>query len=411
MISYPSKSTYFLLVFLLFFSFISCSQSKSNKSKHTNSVRISNNPNLKITTGADQTNEYLHLLTKKNIAVVANQTSVIFKNNNLYTHLVDSLLSLDIKVSKVFSPEHGFRGNVDAGEKVEDGKDTKTGLPIVSLYGKNKKPSSEQLKNIDVVIFDIQDVGVRFYTYISTLHYIMEACAENNIPLIVLDRPNPNGHYIDGPTLEIEHKSFVGMHPVPLVYGMTIGEYAQMINGEAWLKNKVSCDLTVIPLKNYSHKSEYSLPLRPSPNLPNDKSINLYPSLGFFEGTTINAGRGTENQFQQYGAPFFPKNEFSYSPKPNFGSKYPKHQDSICYGVDLKNTPKLNAVNIEWLVDAYTKTPKNETFFGKTFTIHAGNTTLEEQLKAGLSAKKIHQSWQAKIDEFKFIRKKYLLYN
>ena len=411
MISYPSKSTYFLLVFLLFFSFISCSQSKSNKSKHTNSVRISNNPNLKITTGADQTNEYLHLLTKKNIAVVANQTSVIFKNNNLYTHLVDSLLSLNIKVSKVFSPEHGFRGNVDAGEKVEDGKDTKTGLPIVSLYGKNKKPSSEQLKNIDVVIFDIQDVGVRFYTYISTLHYIMEACAENNIPLIVLDRPNPNGHYIDGPTLEIEHKSFVGMHPVPLVYGMTIGEYAQMINGEAWLKNKVSCDLTVIPLKNYSHKSEYSLPLRPSPNLPNDKSINLYPSLGFFEGTTINAGRGTENQFQQYGAPFFPKNEFSYSPKPNFGSKYPKHQDSICYGVDLKNTPKLNAVNIEWLVDAYTKTPKNETFFGKTFTIHAGNTTLEEQLKAGLSAKKIHQSWQAKIDEFKFIRKKYLLYN
>lgn len=411
MISYPSKSTYFLLVFLLFFSFISCSQSKSNKSKHTNSVRISNNPNLKITTGADQTNEYLHLLTKKNIAVVANQTSVIFKNNNLYTHLVDSLLSLDIKVSKVFSPEHGFRGNVDAGEKVEDGKDTKTGLPIISLYGKNKKPSSEQLKNIDVVIFDIQDVGVRFYTYISTLHYIMEACAENNIPLIVLDRPNPNGHYIDGPTLEIEHKSFVGMHPVPLVYGMTIGEYAQMINGEAWLKNKVSCDLTVIPLKNYSHKSEYSLPLRPSPNLPNDKSINLYPSLGFFEGTTINAGRGTENQFQQYGAPFFPKNEFSYSPKPNIGSKYPKHQDSICYGVDLKNTPKLNAVNIEWLVDAYTKTPKNETFFGKTFTIHAGNTTLEEQLKAGLSAKKIHQSWQAKIDEFKFIRKKYLLYN
>ena len=411
MISYPSKSTYFLLVFLLFFSFISCSQSKSNKSKHTNSVRISNNPNLKITTGADQTNEYLHLLTKKNIAVVANQTSVIFKKNNLYTHLVDSLLSLNIKVSKVFSPEHGFRGNVDAGEKVEDGKDTKTGLPIISLYGKNKKPSSEQLKNIDVVIFDIQDVGVRFYTYISTLHYIMEACAENNIPLIVLDRPNPNGHYIDGPTLEIEHKSFVGMHPVPLVYGMTIGEYAQMINGEAWLKNKVSCDLTVIPLKNYSHKSEYSLPLRPSPNLPNDKSINLYPSLGFFEGTTINAGRGTENQFQQYGAPFFPKNEFSYSPKPNFGSKYPKHQDSICYGVDLKNTPKLNAVNIEWLVDAYTKTPKNETFFGKTFTIHAGNTTLEEQLKAGLSAKKIHQSWQAKIDEFKFIRKKYLLYN
>lgn len=409
MISYSFKSTYFLLVSLFFFSFISCSQSKTQKVNIDNKINEAAN----IQTGAQQTKLYHKLLNKKNIAIIANQTSVIYKDdkNVLYTHLIDSLLSLNISIKKVFSPEHGFRGNVDAGEKVLDGKDAKTGLPIVSLYGKNKKPSDEQLEGIDLVIFDIQDVGVRFYTYISTLHYVMEACAENNIPVIVLDRPNPNGHYIDGPTLEIEHKSFVGMHPIPLVYGMTIGEYAQMINGEKWLKNEVKCDLTVIPLNNYTHKSSYSLNLRPSPNLPNDISINLYPSLGFFEGTTINAGRGTENQFQQYGSPYFPKSDFNYTPQPNFGSKYPKHKDSLCYGVNLKNTPKLSLVNIEWLVDAYNKTPKNQEFFGKTFTIHAGNTTLEEQLKAGLSAKNIHQSWQAKIDEFKIVREKYLLYN
>lgn len=373
---------------------------------------------LEILPGAQQTNLYLKLLATKNIAVVANQTSVIFKAEGLkinnkpnYTHLIDSLVSLNMNVTTVFSPEHGFRGNADAGEKVTDGKDIKTGLPIVSLYGKNKKPSQKQLNNIDVVVFDIQDVGVRFYTYISTLHYVMEACAEKGIPVIVLDRPNPNGHYIDGPTLEIEHKSFVGMHPVPLVYGMTIGEYAQMINGENWLKNNLKCDLTIIQLKNYTHNSEYSLPVRPSPNLPNDISINLYPSLGFFEGTIINAGRGTENQFQQYGAPFFPKSEFSYTPQPNFGSKYPKHKGNLCYGVNLKNTKKLSVVNLEWLIDAYQKTPKTDHFFGETFTIHAGNTKLEEQLKTGVSAKNIHQSWQAKIDEFRIIREKYLLYN
>ena len=228
--------------------------------------------------------------------------------------------------------------------------------------------------------------------------------------LIVLDRPNPNGHYIDGPTLEMEHKSFVGMHPVPLVYGMTIGEYAQMINGENWLKNSVKCDLTVIPLKNYTHQSSYHLPIRPSPNLPNDKSINLYPSLGFFEGTTINAGRGTENQFQQYGAPFFPESDFSYTPQPNFGSKYPKHEGKLCYGVNLKDTERLSYVTIEYLLDAYNKTPKTETFFGATFTIHAGNLELEQQLKDGLSAKEIHDSWQPKIEDFKKIRLKYLIY-
>jgi uncharacterized protein YbbC (DUF1343 family) len=364
-----------------------------------------------IITGAQQTYIYLPFLFSKNIAIVANQTSVILKKNNQsYTHLVDSLHALDVAISKVFSPEHGFRGTADASELVRDGIDTKTGIPIVSLYGNNKKPTQEQLKGIDAVLFDIQDVGVRFYTYISTLHYVMEACAEAGIPVIVLDRPNPNGHYIDGPTLQIEYKSFVGMHPVPLVYGMTIGEYATMINGENWLKTNNKCDLTVIPLKNYTHKSVYSLPIRPSPNLPNDVAINLYPSLGFFEGTTINAGRGTEFQFQRYGAPFFPENEFSYTPQPNFGSKHPKHEGKLCYGVDLENTDRLSKININWLIDAYKKTPTSETFFGATFTIHAANTLLEDQLKTNVSAKKIRESWQHDINAFKKIRGNYLLY-
>ena len=396
------KNTYFLLVLFMFFSLISCGQTNSLLLKEKSS---------KIITGANQTNLYIELLKNKRIAIVANQTSIIINRNENQTHLIDSLLNLNIKIKKVFSPEHGFRGKADASEKVADGIDLKTGLPIISLYGKNKKPSKEQLQGIELVVFDIQDVGVRFYTYISTMHYVMEACAEAGIPVVVLDRPNPNGHYIDGPTLEIEYKSFVGMHPVPLVYGMTIGEYAQMINGEHWLQNKIECDLTIIPLKNYKHQSKYSLPLRPSPNLPNDTAINLYPSLGFFEGTIINAGRGTENQFQQYGAPFFPKSDFNYIPQANFGSKYPKYKGTLCYGVQLNQTKKLDSINIKWLIDAYQKTPKTETFFGNTFTIHAGSPKLEEQLKAGLSAKEINNSWQPKIEEFKKIRTKYLIYD
>ncbi len=409
MISKRLKNTYFFPIFLMFFCLVSCSAQNRVSTHNHHPYGNTTTQDQEIVVAANNITTYLPLLKAKNIAIVANQTSVIFKKND-YTHLVDSLLSLDINITKVLSPEHGFRGDADAGEKVVDGFDAKTGLPIVSLYGKNKKPTSEQLKGIDLVVFDIQDVGVRFYTYISTLHYVMEACAENGIPLIVLDRPNPNGHYIDGPTLEIAHKSFLGMHPVPLVYGMTIGEYAQMINGENWLKNKVTCELTVIPLQNYTHQSEYHLPIKPSPNLPNDKAINLYPSLGFFEGTIINAGRGTENQFQQYGAPFFPKSDFSYTPQPNAGAKSPKHLGKLCYGVNLKNTERLSAVTVEWLLDAYLKTPKTESFFGATFTAHAGNTALENQLKNGVSAKDIHNSWQPEIETFKKIRKKYLLY-
>ena len=391
---------------------ISCAQVQPKKIIATQNIN-----SLPVLPGAQQTSIYLPLLQGKNIGVVSNQTSVIFKVKSLkskgesnYTHLVDSLLSLNIKIIKVFSPEHGFRGTADASETVANNIDEKTKLPIVSLYGKNKKPTSEQLKNIDLVIFDLQDVGVRFYTYISTLHYVMEACAENNISLIVLDRPNPNASYIDGPTLDLKYKSFVGMHPVPLVYGMTIGEYAQMINGEHWLANGEQCKLTVIPIKNYTHQTFYSLPIKPSPNLPNDKAINLYPSLGFFEGTPINAGRGTDSQFQQYGAPFFPKSEFSYTPTPNLGAKTPKFNGQLCYGVSLQKLPTLKKVDISFLIDAYKKTPKKIQFFGLTFTLHAGSPLLELQLKEGKSAKEIHDSWQPAIKKFKKIREKYLIY-
>jgi len=403
MISKLFKNTYFFLVLTLFFCLISCGQSKAPKSNSFS--------HLEILTGAQQTSLYLKHLQNKNVAIVANQTSVISKKEGKYIHLIDSLLKMNIQIKKVFSPEHGFRGKADAGELVKDGVDSRTGLPIISLHGKNKKPTRDQLQGIDVIIFDIQDVGVRFYTYISTLHYVMEACAEAGIPILVFDRPNPNGHYVDGPTLKMEHKSFVGMHPIPLVYGMTIGEYAQMINGEGWLKNKITCDITIIPLKNYNHDSEYSLSIRPSPNLPNDKAINLYPSLGLFEGTTINAGRGTENQFQQYGTPFFPKSDFTYTPQPNFGSKSPKHKGLLCNGVNLKSTPKLSSVNFEWLIDAYNKTPDTIQFFGPTFTVHAGSPELEKQIKSGLSAKEIRDTWQSKVDAFKKIRKKYLIYD
>lgn len=391
------KNTYLLQVFFILCWSISCTTEAKTTTR-------------KIEVGANQTASYLPLLKGKNVGVVANQTSVIFNEDNSYIHLVDSLLSLDIDIKRVFSPEHGFRGKADAAELVADGNDIKTGLPIVSLYGKNKKPTAEQLSGLDLVVFDIQDVGVRFYTYISTMHYVMEACAENNIPVIVLDRPNPNGHYVDGPILNIEFRSFVGMHPVPLVYGMTIGEYAQMINGEHWLKNDVKCDLTVIQLKNYKHSSSYSLPIRPSPNLPNDKSINLYPSLGLFEGTPVNAGRGTEFQFQRYGSPDFPTSDFTYTPQPNFGSKYPKHQGKLCNGVDLSNEPTQSKVNLKWVVDAYQKSKDKNAFFGNTFTIHAGSKKLEAQLKDGLTAAEIEDSWKPDIKAFNKMRKKYLIY-
>ncbi|WP_405201816.1 exo-beta-N-acetylmuramidase NamZ domain-containing protein [Dokdonia sp. LLG6352-1] len=370
-----------------------------------------------ITVGANRTELYLPLLANKNVGVVTNKSGLIFTETShteaQSTHLVDSLLSMGVTIKKVFSPEHGFRGNIDAGEKVKDGKDPKTGLNIISLYGKNKKPTVQQLEGVDVLLFDIQDVGVRFYTYISTLTYVMEAAAESGIPVIVLDRPNPNAHYIDGPTLEKEHTSFLGMHEIPLVYGMTIGEYAKMVNGEGWLKDKITVDLTVIPLENWSYQKKYALPTRPSPNLPNDKSINLYPSLGFFEGTTVNAGRGTEMQFQIFGAPDFPKEHFSflYTPQPNFGSKSPKHKGVTCNGKDLRDEAYMNTVNLEWLIEAYAASSKKDTFFKTaSFTLHAGSTQLQQDIEAGYTFKEIKRKWLPGIERFKKIRSKYLMY-
>ena len=361
--------------------------------------------------GAQQTELYISKLKKyKNITIVANQTSIIFNSNNEPIHLIDSLLKLNIPVSKVFAPEHGFRGKADAGEHINDTKDTKTGLPIISLYGGNKKPKPEQLEGVDLVVFDIQDVGVRFYTYISTLHYIMESCAELNIPVMVLDRPNPNGHYVDGPLLEMDYKSFVGMHPIPIVYGMTIGEYGKMINGEKWLTNGITCELTVIPLKNYTHDSKYSLPIKPSPNLPNNTSINLYPSICFFEGTVVSCGRGTEMQFQIFGDPDLPKSAFEFTPQPNFGSKHPKHQNKLCYGKDLRNNVYLRQLNIEWLVDTYQSYPNKNEFFNSFFTKLAGTKKLQEQIENNIPIKEIRASWQSDLDDFKSIRETYLIY-
>lgn len=402
------KST-LLLSFLLT---ISCANG-AQKEK-TNSDKNNDSSKKNIVVGANQTINYLPLILDKKVGIVANNTSVIFKDDGTYTHLVDSLVDLDIMVQKIFSPEHGFRGKADAGEHVVGNKDTKTGLPIVSLYGESRKPSAKQLEGIEVMVFDIQDVGVRFYTYTSTLHLVMEACAENNIPVIVLDRPNPNGSFVDGPILELENSSFLGLAPIPLVYGLTIGEYGYMLNGQEWLLDGVQCDLTVIPLKNYTHDSSYSLPIRPSPNLPNDQSIELYPSLGLFEGTHVNAGRGTEFQFQRFGAPFLDKQyfSFSYTPHPNFGSKDPKHKDVVCYGKDLSQITPPKKVDLTWIIEAYQhSTDKSKFFRTSSFTKHAGTAKLQIQIEQGLSATEISASWKQGLDEFKRIRKKYLMYD
>ena len=357
----------------------------------------------KLVLGAERTNIYLPLLKNKKIAIVGNQSSMISN-----THLVDSLLSLKINVVKVFSPEHGFRGKADAGAKIEDETDEKTGLPIISLYGKNKKPTVEQLKGIELLLFDIQDVGARFYTYISTLHYVMEAAAENNIKVIVLDRPNPNGHYIDGPIREKGFESFVGMHPIPIVHAMTIGEYAQMINGEKWIARQ--CDLTVIEMENYTHDMSYDLPIKPSPNLPNSRSINLYPSLCLFEGTNVSLGRGTEYPFQHFGAPYL-KSNYSFTPKSGEGSKSPPHENKKCYGTDLRFQDNyLEEINLNWLIESYNNCPEKEKFFNSFFDKLAGTDKLRLQIIEAKTVKEIKESWQEGLNEFKKIRNKYLLY-
>lgn len=326
------------------------------------------------------------------------------------THLVDFLISQKIHLQKIYAPEHGFRGTADAGEVIKDGKDTKTGLPIISLYGNNKKPKPEQLSGIDIMIFDLQDVGARFYTYISSLHYVMEACAENNIKLLVLDRPNPNGAIVDGPILEKEFTSFVGMHPIPVLHGMTIGEYAKMINGEKWLKNGINCTLEVIPCKNYKRDMPYDLPVKPSPNLPNSQAINLYASLCFFEGTNVSVGRGTEMQFQVYGSPYLKTFSFRFTPKPNFGAKDPMHNGKDCYGEDLTTIEKVQQLELKWLLKAYQNTEDKSVFFNDFFTKLAGTKKLRSQIENGISEQEIRKSWEKGLSDFKEMRKKYLIY-
>ena len=394
-------------LFLIFVS-SSCSARKTDLREHVKPdlEKTNNNSSGTIKTGADNYENYLPLLKNQKIGIVTNQTGILSNK----THLVDFLLEKNIAIQKIFAPEHGFRGTADAGEHVVDGKDSKTGLPIISLYGDNKKPKSEQLAGIDIMIFDLQDVGARFYTYISSLHYIMEACAENNIPLILLDRPNPTINIIDGPILETAFTSFVGMHPIPLLHGMTIGEYAKMINDQKWMKNGVQSKLTVIPCTNYSRKMNYNLPVKPSPNLPNDQAVNLYASLCLFEGTNVSVGRGTEKQFQIYGSPYLPKSHFSFIPKPNFGAQNPVYNGIECYGEDLSQNSRVNQLELKWLIKAYQSTTNKSKFFNPFFTKLAGTKKLQQQIENGSSEKEIRESWKKGLMEFKEMRMKYLIY-
>jgi len=422
------KKIYFLLIGLLS-SFIIGAQTQNTIGA---SVK-------KILPGAYQVSEYLSLLKGKNVGIFANQTSMICN-----THLVDSLQKLGIKIIKIFAPEHGFRGNADAGEDIKTYTDSETGITVVSLYGAKLKPSGADLKDVDVLVFDIQDVGVRFYTFISSLQYFMESAIENDLPLIIFDRPNPNGFYVDGPVLDSSYKSFVGMQPVPIVYGMTIGEYAKMLLGENWLPwkaarkvdNKISIGevlgfeeehnnfkLTIIKCKNYTHKSRYLLPVKPSPNLATMDAIYWYPSTCFFEGTVLSEGRGTGYPFQIFGHPNLPDTLYSFIPKSNEGAKDPKWKDNVCYGWNLAlgKEPTPIKIQVKWLIQAYDLFPDKENFFIKPkklnpepqdyfFNKLAGNKELMHQLISGKSEQEIHDSWQPKLNVFKTIRKKYLLY-
>lgn len=359
---------------------------------------------------AERPELYLGLLQGKNIGIVANQTSILTQNNN--THVVDFLLEKGIKVKKVFVPEHGFRGQADAGEKVDNTVDSKTGLPIISLYGNNKKPKPEQIQDLDVLIFDLQDVGVRFYTYISTMHYLMEAAAENGKKVIIFDRPNPNGGYVAGPVLQKGFESFVGMHPIPVVHGLTVGELAQMINGEKWLKGGLKADLEVIPVANWNHSKAYNLPVKPSPNLPNDLSVKLYPSTCFFEGTIVSLGRGTYFPFQVYGYPDPKFGDFTFTPVSIDGmSKNPPHQDKKCYGVDLRSESMEHQFTLKYLLDAYNKSGKGQAFFTNYFNTLAGTDQLKKMIIAGKTEAEITASWEADLEKYNSIRAKYLIYD
>ncbi len=361
--------------------------------------------------GAAQTHIYQPLLKDKKIAIVANHTSLVNE-----THIVDLMIDNGFNLKKVFSPEHGFRGDKSDGAIIENQRDTKTNLPIISLYGNHKKPTKNDLDGIEIVIFDIQDVGVRFYSYLSTMTYVMEACAENNIPVIIFDRPNPNGFYVDGPILKAEHKSFIGIHPVPIVHGLTPGEFATMINGEGWLANRIKCDLKVIKVENYNHKLTMALPVKPSPNLPTFSSILLYPSLALFEGTFVSIGRGTQFPFQMIGHPDYGKRSFSFTPVSIPGASVnPPLKGQKCYGIDLrqkinKKTSISNKIELKWIKDFYEEIGNETEFFLPYFTNLVGQKLLQQQIIDGVSEDEIRKTWQKGLDEYKKIRAKYLLY-
>ncbi|MDR2810669.1 MAG: DUF1343 domain-containing protein [Tannerellaceae bacterium] len=361
--------------------------------------------------GAQQIDRILNLTAGKRVALVVNQTSVL--GNEQQTHLLDTLLARGVAVKKIFAPEHGFRGTAEAGEYVKNNRDRKTGLPILSIYGKNKKPSAEQLRDIDVVVFDIQDVGVRFYTYISTMHYVMEACAENNKVCVVLDRPNPND-FVDGPMRKDGFKSFVGLDRIPVLHGLTVGELARMMNGERWLESKPdTCRLVVVPLKNWSHGEPYLLPVAPSPNLPNQQAVRLYPSLGWFEATNVSIGRGTYFPFQAIGYPDKAYGDFSFTPRPIPGmDTNPLQKDKTCFGVDLREYPFDGGLTLRFFLDFYRKAGRNDAFFSRPewFDLLAGNRELRSYITSGLSEQEIRLRWQEDLEGFKIIRKKYLLY-
>lgn len=360
--------------------------------------------------GAWQIEGYRDLFNGKSVAVVANQTSMVRG-----MHLIDYLLKAGIDVQLIFAPEHGYRELAADGEIIADGKDIATGLPVRSLYGTSFKPGKEDLENIDIVIFDIQDVGVRFYTYTSTLHYVLEACAENNVSCIVLDRPNPNGYYVDGNIPDPAYRSMVGMHPVPIVHGMTIGEYALMINGEGWLNGRVKCDLKIIKCLDYTHDTFYDLPVRPSPNLPNQTAVYLYPTLCLFEGTNISVGRGTHFPFQVFGSPLLPDRGFSFTPEKMPESVKPPLLGIKCFGTDLRDAMKLNIVprpeiDLGIIITAYNEYPQKEKFFIPYFDKLAGGPVLREQISHGLSPSEIRKTWKPGLEEFMRLRSKYLLY-
>ncbi|MBS1620342.1 MAG: DUF1343 domain-containing protein [Bacteroidetes bacterium] len=382
-----------------------------------------------ILTGAERMDIYLPYLKGKRVGIFANQTSVVGR-----THLIDTLRKSGVTIKVIFGPEHGFRGTADAGEKVGNYIDEKTGIPVVSLYGSKRKPNSNDLKDVDILVFDLQDVGCRFYTYINSMQDFLETALENHKPLLLLDRPNPNGFYVDGPVLDLKFKSGVGQQPIPIVYGMTMGEYASMLLGEKWLSAKANeintynistrptvdtpFHFMVIKCLNYTHKSKYSLPVRPSPNLPDMQSVYLYPSTCLFEGTVLSEGRGTNKPFQVFGHPLYPKNLYSFIPKPNEGAKSSKHYYETCYGWNLSgNIEKVlkevnNQVQLKWLMEAYKLFPGKDTFFLKTnsFNRLAGNDILMQQIKDGKSEAEIRKSWNPGLNAFKTIRKKYLLY-